>query len=204
MKILQLIKRYEDFSSKLYSLLRFLMCPFNKMERFIPKKGIINDIGCGEGIFSIYLALESPERRIIGIDLNQKRINKAKQAAKGLPNLSFKSKNAVDLDTKVDGVVISDVFHHFPISDQEKFLKSSYKRLNNGGVLLIKEINKDDKIRANLSRFWDFIFYPKDKINYWGLDKFSMKLTGLGFKVSTFNEALYFPGSTILFLCQKK
>lgn len=201
----QLIDLYSDFRIKIFVLLRFLMCPFIQMERYLPKQGIITDIGCGEGVFSIFLSLKSKNRKIIGVDLNRKKVSIAKNASRKLNNITFKVENAIDLKlNNLSGIVISDAFHHFSLKDQEKFLIKTKQLLKKGGILLIKEINKDDFPRAQLSRLWDLILYPFDKINYWSTESLVNRLKNLGFSIKVRRAAFFFPGSTILYICLKE
>lgn len=58
---------------KIYIKLRWQLCPFEKIERLIPKKARVIDIGCGFGLLANYLALTSEDRAAVGIDFFQKR-----------------------------------------------------------------------------------------------------------------------------------
>lgn len=198
-----LLSYYTSFSSKLYVLIRWFIFPFDKLERLLPSIGEIVDIGCGEGAFSLYCALKNQQRKVYGMDVDQRRITVAKKAATSLTNVTFIQQSALEWSKRVNGIIISDVFHHLSKNDQYKFLKLSYKVLKKNGVLVIKEINKDDFLRAKLSRLWDYILYPKDKINYWSKDKLVKALDNLGYSVKTSQEAIFFPGSTIFYICSK-
>lgn len=202
--LIKLLSYYKDLKSKIYFIIRWLICPFDKMEPFLPKKGLIVDVGCGQGVFSLYLNLKEKKRRVLGIDLDQKRIAIALKLSQKLPNIQFKVLDATKLKGKFDGIVLSDVFHHFSPKKQEQFLKKASQLLKPQAVLLLKEINKDDFFRARLSRLWDLILYPQDKINYWSKKRLIKKLEELGFRVKTKKEAFFFPGSTHLYICLKK
>lgn len=198
-----ILKRYPDIKNKIFVLIKWFIFPFNQMEKYLPDEGEIVDVGCGEGVFSIYLSLKSKKRKVYGIDTSKKRIGLAKKAAKGITNLKFLVTNALFWGKRVDAIAVSDVFHHFPTQDQEKFLEKTYRLLNKRGYLIIKEINKSDFFRAKLSRLWDFILYPKDKINYWTAKDLNAKLKKLGFNVLVKRASLFFPGSTIVYICSK-
>jgi cyclopropane fatty-acyl-phospholipid synthase-like methyltransferase len=205
MKDLFLIQRYyQGLKNKILITLRFLICPFPVMEKTLPVEGKILDIGCGEGGFSCYLAVKSRHRGVFGIDLNGKKIALAQTAADKIKNVKFKIFNGLEWSQKVDAVIISDAFHHLSPFDQEKLLNNIYQILKSGGRLVIKEINKDDKIRAPLSRLWDFLLYPGDRIHYWSSANLSKRLREIGFEVSYHREALLFPGSTIVYVCIKR
>ena len=199
-----MLKRYSKFSDRVYVLLRWIMCPFERMEKYIPKKGMVVDVGCGEGIFSIYLAMISSKRKVIGIDIESRRLSLAKRSSSDLENIEFKNISATQLTDKCQGIIISDSFHHFGKEDQLTFLKICSKILTKNGILVIKEINKSDFVRSRLSRLWDFILYPHDSIRYWSKQDLELHLKSLGFSIKTKNEARYFPGSTLLYICTKK
>lgn len=181
-----------------HNLLREWMLPLKEIDEAIPKKGIILELGCGEGVISQYLTKES-SRSIIGIDLDATRL--PQQPPK---NLKFIHGDIIKYSLpKADAIVISDVLHHIDFEEQEKLLEKVYKLLNRKGVLIIKEINTEDKIRSKLSRFWDFVFYPFDKIYFSSSADLVKLLKKCGFKVSMKRASLYFPGSTNLYICEK-
>jgi 2-polyprenyl-6-hydroxyphenyl methylase/3-demethylubiquinone-9 3-methyltransferase len=59
---------------KLFCLLRYITAPFNEMEKMVPKKGKILDIGCGHGLFELILKSKSNKRVITAIDPDSKKI----------------------------------------------------------------------------------------------------------------------------------
>ena len=71
--------------ARLHNYVRALTCPFPLIEPFVPREGAICDLGCGHGLFSIYLALRSPARRIIGYDLDEVEESAARARLASLP-----------------------------------------------------------------------------------------------------------------------
>lgn len=181
-----------------YSQLRSLILPSVALSSALPKEGKIIDLGCGQGLLSTYIA-SVKTRNVIGVDLDSSRIPKNK-----LKNLRFVNADIRSFNLEgASGAVLSDVLHHLSKKDQRKILENISKTIKKGGVLAIKEIDTGEFFRSKLSRFWDFILYPKDKIEYWsaaGLKKF---LTDFGFEVKIIRPCRFFPGSTTLFICQK-
>ena len=182
----------------LYDFLRKAILPLEEIDNNLPKEGKIFDLGCGEGVMSKYLA-RNKKRTIVGIDSDKKRLSEHKTK-----NLYFKNADIRDVSLKgLSGVVISDVLHHLDLKDQKDLLKSIFKELKDGGVLVVKEIDSSELVRSKLSRFWDFILYPQDKISYWSYYNLKKFLEKIGFKVKTFRPCRLFPGSTTLFVCKK-
>lgn len=181
-----------------HNLLREWMLPLKEIDKLTPKKGIILELGCGEGVISQYLARES-SRNIIGIDLDSSRLPKVTPT-----NLKFIHGDITKYPLpKVDAVVISDVLHHINFDHQSDLLARVYKSLNKDGMLIIKEINTEDKIRSKLSRFWDFVFYPGDQIYFSSARSLTKTLKKYGFKISMKKASLFFPGSTNIYICKK-
>ena len=175
------------------------MLPILEIDALLPKSGKIIDLGCGQGLIADYLAGES-NRVVIGVDLDKKRLPKSEKN-----NLRFESADIRQYDLKTaTGVVISDVLHHINYEDQHKLLENVSKSLKRGSILIIKEINAKDFPRSTLSRFWDFVFYPKEKIYFSSSEDLIASLKKFGFDVKKKETKKWFPGSTNLYICTKK
>ena len=182
----------------LYSLLRTTTLPLKEIDYYLPNQGLIVDLGCGKGIIAEFLSRRT-ERLVVGVDKLKKNLPK-----KCPKNLMFKSADITAYKIKnVQGIVISDVLHHLNLKDQKGLLKNIAKNINKQGILVVKEIDASEFIRSSLSRFWDFVFYPQDKINYWHSQKLKFFLKNLGFKVQVKRTTRFFPGSTTLFICKR-
>ena|SRR3990167_2519329 len=181
-----------------YDFLRKLILPLDQIDYYIPKKGTIIDLGCGQGVISKFLA-KSKSRQIIGIDANAKR----------LPPLKFKNLKFISADItkypikRAQGVILSDVLHHINIKDQKKLINDISKSLKSRGILVIKEIDSGEFVRSKLSRLWDLLLYPSDKINYWQYQDLQKFLEEMGFGIKVLRPCRFFPGSTTLFICKK-
>ncbi len=181
-----------------YEFLRKLILPLDKIDYYLPKKGKIIDLGCGQGITCRFLA-NSNTRQVFGVDTDVERLPKSETK-----NLKFISADITKYKiTKTEGIVISDVLHHIHPIKQKKLLGNISKSLKAGGILIVKEIDNGEFIRSRLSRLWDFILYPKDKIFYWDSVPLKRFLENLGFSVKTIRTSRLFPGSTTLFICKK-
>ena len=180
--------------------LKSLMLPLQDIDAALPRAGMIYDLGCGEGIVSFYLARSTPQRQVIGIDLDINKISRARP----LPNLKFIHADLTQINLhSASGCLLSDVLHHLSPRIQRQLLHQISRELKPGSVCVIKEINAADTIRSKLSRFWDWIFYPQDKIYYWRAQDLVKTMKQLGFKVKFTPAMPWFPGSTNLFVCIK-
>lgn len=185
--------------TRLYLALRKLILPLIEIDLSLPQKGKIIDLGCGQGIIASFLALKK-SRVVVGIDNDFSRLPKSTQK-----NLTFSRENLNTIELpKINGAVISDVLHHLEPEDQIALVKKVYQTLAKNGVLIIKEIDTGEFIRSRLSRFWDFIFYPQDKIYFNSAKNLKNFLKKAGFKsVKISRPCRFFPGSTTLFICNK-
>ncbi|GEM_PF-1896115 len=183
----------------IHNPLRRLTIPISQIDEMIPEAGVVIDLGCGEGTLATYLA-RKPNRNIIGVDMDAARLPASNQE-----NLKFIASDIRKFDTKgACAVVLSDVLHHLSFDDQDSLLKNISHGLKKDGRFIIKEIDLSENIRSRLSRFWDFVFYPKDEIFFSSHTTISQKLRGLKFSVTITRPLRILPASTTLFLCVKK
>lgn len=181
-----------------YNFLRSLMLPLREIDEILPERGEIIDLGCGEGVTAKYLARVN-SRCVTGVDNNNKRLQNSEQK-----NLKFVLADIRKFDLKgADAIIISDVLHHLNYEEQKKLLNKIASSLGKDGVFLIKEIDTGEFVRSKLSRFWDFVFYPKDKIFYLRCDNLKTYLEKIGFEVTITRPMRLFLGSTTLFNCKK-
>lgn len=148
-----------DGFSSLFKLIRVWDAPYQEIERIVPKKGKIMDLGSGDGLLSNYLGLSSQIRNIIGIELNKKRFV---ESNKGVKNVSFKVgdilKSKMD---KVDAILLIHVFHHLPsYGSQIKILEACKKNLNKKGKLIVAEVIHKPILKYLFSYFTDKLILP--------------------------------------------
>ena len=174
------------FYVSLFANIRILLNQFEIIEKFMPLEGKIVDIGCGYGIFANYMALGSNKRFVIGIDKNERKV---KYAHRGLSNTDFKIGDVMTMDLGLcSGFSLIDVLHHLSSFDQqEKLLKFCYDVLDKGGVIIIKEIDSDPKIKYFFTKLVDFTVYPFDKVYFRKQSELKKILEGLGFTVKYYS-----------------
>ena len=143
-----------DFISRLRTFQRLLGTPYEYVEKFIPKKGNIVDLGCGWGVFANLLALNSEKRNVLGIDLDKDKIERALKTIEGRKNIRFEFKDLKNLNLrKVDVIVIWDVLHHLDESVQFNVLAECSRKLKAGGKLIIKENDTVPFYKLMISHF---------------------------------------------------
>lgn len=133
--------------------------PYEELEKLIPKKAKIVDIGCGEGILDNFLALMSSDRKILGFEIDKKRLA---IADRNIPNTEFKYADATSLVVpSTDVIIFFHVFHHFnSYEEQERVLRQCYKTLKKGGKLFIIEVEIKPSPKYWICWMFDYFFVP--------------------------------------------
>ncbi len=178
-------KRYPTLTSRTYVLLRYALLPFECIEPYLPKKGLIVDLGCGYGSYDIYFTLKEPKRKIIGLELMKGRVKIAKQASKGVSNVKFRSQDFTK-DSKIkyaDAICMFDLLHHIPYTAQEALLKECRKKLKKNGFLIIKDIAEKPRWKFLYNYLHDKIMTKNDKLYFLKMGELVQKLNDAKFKV---------------------
>ena len=125
---------------------------YRDLENYIPKSGVITDIGCGYGLTSMMLKMRSEEREIYGFDYDKKKIDTAANcilAQKG--NIQFSCKDAVTASLpESDAFLIYDVLHYLDKNMQEKLLVRCMNSLKKSGVIVVR----DGDSQNSKKHFW--------------------------------------------------
>ena len=93
----QIISAYSGVI-RLYAFVRFKIIHLRfleEIEQYLPNAGTILDLGCGFGLFSLYMAACKPNARVIGLDINARRLQIARNAAEKLGIATFHSSNTI-------------------------------------------------------------------------------------------------------------
>ena len=153
-----------------FSVYSAIVFPHRLVSTFIPEDGVIYDMGCGFGVFSLLLASDKKSRKVIGIDTSQRRIDAAQRAAKRLriENVSFRVGDALDFEEPVcDGMIINNLLHHLDgRANQERFVSQAVKGINPGGRVVIVDIKKKPRYKYYFTLLIDKIMYPGDIIEF--------------------------------------
>lgn len=156
-KIINLYKK--DGFAAFFAKVRIWDSPFEQVERFVPKKGLIIDLGCGDGFFSNYLAIKSPLRKIVGVEINRNRI---KIADKGFKNTKFITGDVTKKKIKsADTILMFHLLHHLlaPL-DQIDLIKDCVRKLSKGGKLIIIEVDTKPIHKYLFSNLTDKVIVP--------------------------------------------
>jgi trans-aconitate methyltransferase len=119
---------------------RWTGTPMRAVAAHVPAKGRVVDLGCGFGLFAALLAVEGPEREVVGVDLDASKVTRGHTWFAHLPNLRL---HHGDLDEAAlgacDAVVLYDVLHHLRPPLAAALLGRVWGALRPGGLLIVKE-----------------------------------------------------------------
>ncbi len=192
---------------KFLSNFKFWEEPYEVVDRMLPKKGVITELGCGEGLMSNYLAISEPKRKVIGYEIVPERLELAK---KGIKNTEYYVGDIIDIPyPKSNALILFHVLHHLTSKKaQEKVLKKAKKALKKGGKLVIVDVHVKPTIKFVAAWFADHFLVP------WVFEKrfytrayfrkeedWIKLLKKLEFKVKTTEETVGRPFPNIIFEC---
>ena len=142
---------------------RWATCPMRAVATAVAPAGSVLEVGCGHGLLSNYLALESADRQILGIDVDVPKVAAATAAAERgghADRCRFEVTAPGELrdgpwgcpDGGWDCVAIVDVLYLLGADIQRDLLRSCVARLAPGGVLVVKEMAPTPRWKAAWNR----------------------------------------------------
>ncbi len=175
--------RNEPRATRLHTAVRWRTCPFEAVAESIPRRGRVLEIGCGHGLFSTLLAVESEAREVVGTDVDGDKIQAAQRvAARSGRRLDFVAFPPGELPEGVwDAIAIVDVLYLIDAAGEESLLRTLATRLAPGGVLVVKEMAQHPRWKFRLAQLQERIsvqvlgitegeeltFVPPDQLVRW-------------------------------------
>ena len=198
------------FSTKLYIKIKLRICPLLAVETHFPARGTVLDLGCGNGFFSSLLKMGSPERTVVGIDLDPNKVRQARLLEARFEGLSFREGNIVESEyPAADIVSLIDVLYLIPYEVQERILRRAFAALRPGGVLLLKDMDTRPRRKYAWNYFQETVsvkivgFTLGGKFYFRSREDYIRLLGGIGFKVEAvpLDRGYWYPH--ICFRCRK-
>ena len=124
---------------------RWATCPFERVAASVPERGRVLEVGCGYGVLSCHLALSSPSREVLGVDVDVRKVVHAQYAAERARARGARCEFHLAPPGEVpdgpwDAIVIVDVLYLLDTDAQAGLLHSCTEQLALGGVLVVKEM----------------------------------------------------------------
>ena len=177
----------------------------------LPKEGHITDIGCGYGFMDYMLSFLSEGRRITGIDYDREKIEVADNCPAKNERLRFICGDALEMPLPKSGAfILADVLHYFPEEDQEQLIVRCIENLEEGGILIIRDADRQmgrKHFGTRLSEFFSTrISFNKthegrNKLYFTSREKITGILSRYGLQVEVIDETKM--TSNIVFICRK-
>lgn len=126
------------------------------LERFMPTRGVLLEIGPGAGRWS--RALLARATRLILVDVSPRPLELCRAALAGARNVDYVLSGGCDLpgvaDASVDAVWSFDVFVHVAPADQAAYLREIARVLAPGGRVVIHHADGRNRGRAPSRQGW--------------------------------------------------
>lgn len=131
---------------RLFVRARLFTAPLEELTQRVKGTRIL-DVGCGHGLLCSLMALGFPDRFVVGIDTDPRKIDWARRSVGRLGNTRFDVMTVERLASleagTFDTITVTDVLYLLPESDWPDFLAACHQLLKQGGQLLLKEAEDD-------------------------------------------------------------
>ncbi|MBN1673318.1 MAG: methyltransferase domain-containing protein [Kiritimatiellae bacterium] len=160
---------------RLYGTLRFGIIPLALLDIIdsrLPREGLIFDFGCGFGLFGLYMAARHPGRKVIGLDIDARRLAVARRSAQrlGITNATFVCRDVRDWTAEqpgsIGGLYCLDVLHHCPREAARGILARVHDGLSEGGVVIVKDIDAAHRIETAFAWLMDVLVSGRTRFSY--------------------------------------
>jgi 2-polyprenyl-3-methyl-5-hydroxy-6-metoxy-1,4-benzoquinol methylase len=149
------------FRISLYIKIRWLLCPYLEIEDQISQSATCLDVGCGFGLLSNLLSLSSQKRYVIGIDIDNRRIETAQKTIGDRENIEFICQDLFDIKKESFNVItFVDVLHHISNEIKQRIIEKSVSLLSPEGKIIIKDITD----RPRWKYFYNYLFDNSTRI----------------------------------------
>ncbi|MCC7524766.1 MAG: 1-acyl-sn-glycerol-3-phosphate acyltransferase [Chitinophagaceae bacterium] len=150
---------------------------YERFHELLPLKGKILDIGCGYGFMSYMLHFSAPGRMVTGIDYDEEKTTVANHCFSRNEQINFHFADVLKFDFGVcDGIILADMLHYLTPEQQRYTISKCMNSLNPGGVLVIRDGDKDMERKhkgTRLTEFFSTQLFHFNKTTASGLSFFS-------------------------------
>lgn len=181
------------------------------LEKEVPKSGRVLDLGSGQGLVALALAVGGPGRQVVGIEREERKVSAAQKAAAGLKNLSFRRGDIFSLDEEgsFDVALLVDVLYLWDEPRKRRILEGARKALRKGGLLLVQEVVTRPRMKYGIAVLQEWLALHVLKttspggIHYVSREKNEALLRSCGFEVESVPFHRGIPYAHFLFRCRK-
>ena len=151
-------------SARVHTTLRWWSAPFEPLSAAVPDVGRVLEVGCGHGLVSTLLALDGSERSVLGIDIDDAKIELAvdRTGPLGADGIDLRFEHCEPgeiprVDGGWDAIVIVDVLYLLHADRRRELLGACADALAPGGELLLKEVDTRPWAKAAIAKAQEFV-----------------------------------------------
>jgi trans-aconitate methyltransferase len=183
------------------------------LDRYLPERGLIVDLGCGYGIISHLVSSAHSDRSVIGVDMSSRRIEVAKSGVNHSNSIEFRAADVREFQIpRCSAVVMIDILYMLTFQEQERLLSRCYEKLCDNGVVVIKDNCKspywkyayayiEDVIKTKLEVYGKEV--AENSSRYWDVQEFLDLLSRIGFRAEAIPLKSHLPYPGIFYVCRK-
>jgi len=161
----ELLRRYRHapLATRAYLFIRLRNFPKRLVWPVLMElSGTVASVGAGYGLFETMAALANPAATFIASDAQSRRMELARAATQGIPNIRFE---VWDLRggapaTAAGVFLLFDVLHHLPPEVQRSVLEGLIRSLPRGGRIIIKECGIRPRWKLGFNYLTDLVGAP--------------------------------------------
>jgi len=132
----------------------------------VPKEGIIIDAGCGYGFMDYMLAYLAPQRKIIGFDYDEEKIEVAENGFDKPVNLRFANASLHEFQaTPANCIIFSDVLHYMEEHERIHIFTNFASNILPGGVIIVRDGDNHPGKKHAVTRLTEFLSTRVFKFN---------------------------------------
>jgi 2-polyprenyl-6-hydroxyphenyl methylase/3-demethylubiquinone-9 3-methyltransferase len=175
----------------------------------VPSEGRILDLGCGHGLFTNLLAVQSPSRQVLGIDPSPHKIAVARASGARLPNVRYQQGTVDDVEERdFRAITILDVLYLLPDDRKLAILRRCRELLAADGLLLVKTNDTRPRWKYAIVRLEEEVmvsllgFTFGGELHFRGVPEYTRLLSAAGFSASVVSLDSWLPIPHRLYRCQ--
>lgn len=130
----------------------------------------IADVGCGDGRLTRELAIEYPDKEIIGIDYSERAISLARALNPGIDFFCLDIAKD-NVSRQFDALTLVEVFEHISLDDCTDFVAALAGLLNNAGCIYLTVPHKNKQVSYKHFQHFDLDRLMSYFGNYFDVEK---------------------------------